>query len=318
MITVSSVYKVAIIGAGPVGGILSAYLAENLEVTLVDVWKEHMDAIMQEGLQIVGAMEKTIHFDTDRLKRSVKELAGTNVNLVFVAVKTPFLEIVLRDLKEVISDDTLIVSHQNGAGTEQVIAQVFGENRAFRDVINFAGNVLEPGKISMTFFNPPNYIGAAGTSNLCYTRARSIAAAMSTPEFPVKFLEQTDFFKAIWTKVILNASLSPVCAITDMTMAEALAHPNLYKLCSNIIKEGIAATSASGIEFEPDFHDTCMDYLEKGGRHRPSMLIDVENKKPTEIDFLNGKIVELGEKYKVPVPFNEATTAYVKALESKY
>jgi 2-dehydropantoate 2-reductase len=61
-----------------------------------------------------------------------------------------------------------------------------------------------------------------------------------------------------------------------------------------------------------------MGYLSKGGHHKPSMLIDIESKKPTEIEFLNGKIVELGKKYSIPVPFNETTAAYVRALESKY
>jgi 2-dehydropantoate 2-reductase len=312
-------YKVAIIGAGPTGGVLAAYLKENgLDVTLVDVWKEHMDVIERQGLQIVGTVEKTVEFDTYQLKRSVKELEGTDVNLIFIAVKTPFLKAVLEDLKGIVTDDTLIVSHQNGAGTEEVIAQMFGYNRAYRDIINFAGNVLEPGKIDMTFFNPPNYLGAAGITDECYDRAKKVANIMTSSDFPVEFLKREEFLKAVWKKVILNSSLSPVCAITDMTMAEALTQPGTRNVVSEIITEGITVTSAEGIEFESDFHDICMGYLEKGGHHRPSMLIDIELKKSTEIAYLNGKIIELGRKHEISVPYNEATCAYIEALESKF
>ncbi|MFW9780400.1 MAG: ketopantoate reductase family protein [Candidatus Heimdallarchaeota archaeon] len=312
-------YKVAVVGAGPTGGILAVYLKEKgLDVTLVDIWKEHMDAIEQQGLQIFGTVEKTVKFEADKLKRSVKELAGLDVDLVFIAVKTPFLKIVLENLKGMIPDNSLIVSHQNGAGTEELIAEAFGRERAFRDIINFAGNILGPGRIDMTFFNPPNYIGAAGITAECYDRAQEIANVMTSPEFPVKFLKRKEFMNAVWMKVILNSSLSPVCAITDMTMAEALAHPGTRNVVSNIITEGITVTNAEGIEFEPDFHDVCMAYLEKGGHHRPSMLIDIELKKPTEIAFLNGKIVEMGRKHQISVPYNEATCAYIEALESKF
>ncbi|MHA2343812.1 MAG: ketopantoate reductase family protein, partial [Candidatus Hodarchaeales archaeon] len=79
-----------------------------------------------------------------------------------------------------------------------------------------------------------------------------------------------------------------------------------------------AVTEAIGISFGSDFHEICLGYLSKGGHHKPSMLIDIENRNPTEIDFLNGRIVELGKKNNVPVPFNETTTAYVHALESKF
>ncbi|MFX0150381.1 MAG: ketopantoate reductase family protein, partial [Candidatus Hodarchaeota archaeon] len=154
-------YKVAIIGAGPSGGILGSFLSKkNVDVTLVDIWKAHMEAIQKYGLQIIGATTITAQFDTAHLKLSVSELKDTDINLVIISVKTPYLERVVQELKPVISEETLVVSHQNGFGTEKVIAAAFGEERAFRNVINYAGNVLRPGIIDMTFFNPPNYVGA--------------------------------------------------------------------------------------------------------------------------------------------------------------
>ncbi|MHA2225012.1 MAG: ketopantoate reductase family protein [Candidatus Hodarchaeales archaeon] len=308
-------YKIAIIGAGPSGGILGAFLAQKgLDVTLIDVWKDHMQVIKEKGLEIVGHSKLTVKFDSDHLMNSILELKGTDINLIFIATKTPFLRQIVIDLKDALTEEALLVSHQNGLHTEQILANTFGEERSFRVVINYAGNMIKPGKIDMTFFNPPNFIGAVtpNSNNL----ARSIAEIMSSSDFQTDYVE--DIQPAVWKKVILNAALAPVCAITGQTMKEAMDLNETYNLASKIIKEGIAVTSAIGVSFDPDFHDICMGYLSKGGHHKPSMLIDIEHKRLTEITYLNGKIVELGKQHNIPVPFNEATVAYMHALESKY
>ncbi|MHA1994968.1 MAG: ketopantoate reductase family protein [Candidatus Hodarchaeales archaeon] len=308
-------YDVAIVGVGPSGGILGAFLSQKgVDVTLVDIWKDHIEAIKQNGLQIEGVSKMNVHFDTDHLKTSVKDLKESTVNLIFIATKTPYLKHVVDELKEVISDDSLIVSHQNGLHTEKVISETFGRERSFRNVINYAGNIVGPGKIDMTFFNPPNFVGAI--SPQMEEKAQDIAELMNSQEFQTTSIE--DIQPAVWKKVILNSALAPVCAITGQTMKDAMDFTDTNKLASEIIKEGIAVTNAIGISFGPDFHKICMGYLSKGGHHKPSMLIDIENRNPTEIDYLNGKIVELGNKHNIPVPFNEATTSYVRAMETKY
>ena len=138
---------------------------------------------------------------------------------------------------------------------------------------------------------------------------------ISSSDFKTEFVE--DVQPAVWKKVILNSALAPVCAITGETMKEAMESDS-RNLASMMIKEGEEVARALGISFGDDFHTVCMNYLSKGGHHKPSMLIDVENRNPTEIEYLNGKIVEIGKEYNIPVPFNEATTCYVRALESKY
>jgi 2-dehydropantoate 2-reductase len=308
-------FKVAVIGAGPSGGILGAFLVQkNVEVTLVDIWKAHMEAILNHGLQILGVTNQIVHFDHAHLKTSILELIDSDVNLVFISVKTPYLKSVVQDLHKVISDETLVVIHQNGAGNEDILVETFGEERSFRNVINYAGNILRPGIIDMTFFNPPNFVGAVSPNS--YDKAKSIAELISSTDFQTVFVEKIQ--NAVWKKVILNAALAPVCAITGQTMKEAMEHNDTNNLASGIIKEGIIIAEKLGITFDADFHDVCMGYLSKGGHHKPSMLIDIETKKPTEIEYLNGKIVELGKKFNVAIPFNEATLAYVRALESKY
>ncbi len=305
-------WKVAIVGAGPAGGILGTYLIkENIDVTLVDIWKDHMKAIQENGLQVSGVDSLVGHFDADHLKLAISELKEIEPDLVFIATKTSFLEPVASELKKVLPNKSLIISHQNGAGNEEILTKYFGDERVFRVVINYAGNITEPGKVDMTFFNPPNIIGAVSSKN--HAMAKAIAELMSKTGLTTEF--QENFQSAVWKKVILNAALGTLCAITGMTMREAMDFPNTRDIVSYTLKEGLAVAEKIGFTYEPDFHDKCIAYLSKGGHHKPSTLIDVETRKPTEIDFLNGIVVEKGKKHGVPVPFNEAITALLKALD---
>jgi 2-dehydropantoate 2-reductase len=303
-------YKVAIIGAGPSGGILGAYLAQkDVDVTLVDIWKAHMKAIQKDGLQISGASTLVGEFDASNLKTSITELKDPD--LVFIAVKTSLLERVASDLKKVVSDNTLVVSHQNGIGTEDYLAEVFGEDKAFRFVINYAGNILEPGKIDMTFFNPPNYIGSVSPDNSSITR--SIAEMITNSGLTTEF--QGNILPAVWKKAILNAALGGICAVTHMTMREAMDFQDTYDVVSSIIKEGVVVANAIGIAFDATFYDSAIAYLSKGGHHKPSTLCDVEARRPTEVDRLNAKIAEVGKKNSIATPYNDSVAAVIRALD---
>ncbi len=171
-------WKVVIVGAGPAGGILGNYLIkENIDVTLVDIWKDHMKAIQENGLQVSGVDNLIGHFDADHLKLAISELKGVDPDLVFIATKTSSLEPVANELKKVLPNKSLIISHQNGVGNEEILTKIFGDERVFRVVINYAGNIIEPGKVDMTLFIPPNIIGAVSSKN--HAMAKAIAELMS-------------------------------------------------------------------------------------------------------------------------------------------
>lgn len=304
--------KFVIIGAGPSGGILGAHLAQiGVNITLVDVWKAHIDTIKKDGLIIGGVTKFTTKFNSDQLLTSVLELKNLNPDFVFISVKTPFLDQVIRDLQNVLPKKSYLISHQNGIATGHYVALTFGKERTFRTVINYAGNMKDLGQIDMTFFNPPNYIGALDNNNdqIVQDLANLLTEANLKTEW------QPDIRPMSWKKTILNASLSGLCAVTTMTMREAMDFQQTHVIVSNLIKEGIAVAHAIGYQFEPDYYDKAVAYLSKGGHHKPSMLIDIENRKPTEVVFLNKKIVEFAQQYNIPVPFNEAITSFLEALD---
>lgn len=302
---------IAIIGIGPVGGILSAYLGKENEVVLVDVLKEHINEIKKNGITISGIE----HFNTkiQNCVYSISELKDYEVNVVFICVKTSFLGEVIKELKK-LKKEMKIISWQNGFDTEELLAKYFGRGNVLRGIVNYAGKFVKNGEVAMTFFNKPNYIGNISEKTIEF--AKEIADILTKVNCETAYTD--NIRKYVWEKNILNTALNPVCALTGYTMKDAMENKFTYKIVERILKEGIAVANAEGHEFNDDFFDFCISYLKKAGAHKPSMLQDIENKKPTEIEFLSAKVVYYGEKYSIQTPYNLIFTNLIRALEMKY
>ena len=124
-----------------------------------------------------------------------------------------------------------------------------------------------------------------------------------------------DIVDHVWQKAILNASLSAVCAITRKTMKEVMDFPMTLDLVEGIIDESVVIAEKEKIDLGKKFRRYSIRYLKNAGHHRPSMLVDLENGDRTEIDQLNGKIVDYGRKHYLPTPLNQSVTALVHLLE---
>ncbi len=121
----------------------------------------------------------------------------------------------------------------------------------------------------------------------------------------------------VWRKAILNACMNPVCAVTGLTMAQAMSDPIVFQIVDALIKECVTVARANEITLGWDFYPYALEYMKSAGNHKPSMLIDIEMKRRTEIDFMNGKFVEYGERTETKTPYNKTLRALVKALEPK-
>ena len=204
--------------------------------------------------------------------------------MLFIAGKASLLGKILPQIAEVVKPDTTIVSLQNGMDTEDYIAETLGRGRVLRIVVNYAGNVVANGRVIMSFFNAPNYIGILDSS--AEEIASELAKVISDSGIETVFTPEIKKYE--WEKTILNASLSPVCALTRKTMKQMMECPYNRELVVSILREGIEVASASGITFEEGFLEFCINYLDKAGHHKTSMHVDVERGSLTEIDFLNG------------------------------
>ena len=307
---------IGIIGLGPVGTILAAHLANGgMDMVVEDIAEGVLANIEKDGLRVSGIRELSIK--VGKTARSMAELAEFEPDMVFVATKACFLKPVLNELKPVYETGMKVVSFQNGLDNEQMIAKSLGVDASYRVVVNYAGNLETPGHARMNWFQPPNYVGAFKDGR--YTTdetTRDIAEVLTT--CGLKTEGASDIKKHVWMKSILNAALCSVCALTRQTMKRAMDFGSSRDLAVKVLEEGLKVAERDGYDFGEDAIEQFTEYLEKGGMHKPSMLVDVENGRKTEVDFLSGAIVGYGEKYGVETPVNMALTSLLKALENRY
>ena len=303
--------KIAVVGLGPVGLILAAHLKEaGCDVAVCDMDKVKINLIRKEGIILEGAIQKKVLFEN--IYTTLKDLREFNPAVIFASIKgyqtNSFVEQVL-NLK---FDDTVFISAQNGIDVEQIIASGIGENKTLRLVINFAGNLNAPNIVKVTFFNPPNYIASLDDSKS--EIGRQISELFNNVGLTTKSISSFEILKQIWEKTILNSSLSALCGIGKLTIKEAMDMPDTVEIIEQVIEEAVEVAEAEKIKFEDEFIRKCLRYLRKAGDHFPSLAVDLINNRQTEIDFMNGKIVEYGRKHYIRTPINLAFTNMVKAM----
>jgi len=303
--------KVAIIGAGPIGGILGAYLASaGHYVVLCDILKDHLDAIVECGLTITGVAEMTAK--CGQVACGIPELCDfSEVDTFIVCTKASIMPKIVPQIQEVADPGARVVCNQNGLGNEEFMAENFGPDNVLRIVPNYAGGVTGNGEIWMSFFNPPNYIGAMTAAG--EPLARRLAEMLTEAGLETRFT--VDIKKPEWEKAILNAALNPICAITGKRMKDMVDFDLTLALSEALIREGVAVAEAAGVTFDEGFVEHGVGYLKKAGYHKPSMLQDLERGVKTEVDWINGKIVEQGRALGVETPYNQTVVALLKGLE---
>lgn len=305
-------YKLGIVGVGPVGSIMAVHLANaGHDVTIVDILKPHLDEIKKNGLIITGFKELKVTFPGKNLCYHINEMRGKNFDGVFIAVKASMLSQILPMLENVMQSGTTFISLQNGLDNEDLIANVFGRENTLRIVVNYAGNIIDNGRVRMSFFNAPNYIGMIDPS--AKEKAQTFAKVITNADLETVYTPEIKKYE--WEKIILNAALSPVCALTRRTMKQMMQFTETRDLAEAILREGIEVAAAHGINFQSNFLEFCMNYLDKAGHHRTSMHVDIEKQSPTEIDFINDKIVKYGKIKGISTPMNSTIVALIKGSE---
>jgi len=306
--------KVGVIGLGPVGMILAVKLQEaGCEVAICEQNEAKANKIKSEGIQLENVITASAKFE--KVHQSISELQGWDADYLFFSLKSHHTPAAVKEAEKLNTEKLTVVSAQNGIDIEQLLVTGFGENKTMRYVINFAGNPSAPNKTKVTFFTPPNYVGSINDARP--EKAEEIAKILSSVGLETKAVNAFEILKRSWEKTILNASLSPLCGVGRLTMAEAMNDPDTLELIEQIISEGIEVAKKENIYFPDDFTRQCMRYLKKGGDHFPSLALDLINNRPTEIDYFNGKIVEYGKKHYVRASLNLSFTNMVKAMTNK-
>jgi 2-dehydropantoate 2-reductase len=303
--------RICVVGCGAVGSLFAANLSrlDDVEVWAYDLASEHVDAINRDGLRLSGAGDVVGH---PRATADARELPACDFGIV--ATKAMHTEPAIAATADAFRDGC-VATVQNGIGNEEVLAQHV--ERVIRGTTFPAGKVLEPGHVQWdvkgdTTLGPfePQPAPADEIERLAYACTR---AGMPTRAVP-------DARGPQWRKVIFNASTNPVGALTRLTHGRVCERPELRRVVSQLVDEGKAVADAQRIELDQD-PEELIDHAAKpevAYDHKASMLQDVEARRQTEIDYLNGGIVRFGDEHGVPTPLNAAIWALVRGLEASW
>ena len=306
---------VAVLGAGAMGSLFGGLLAEGgLEVTLVDPWKEHIDSIRQNGLQIVG-------FGGDRfiaIGATTDAAEVESADLVFVQCKANFNAVAAKSMQHLFTDasSTVAISFQNGLGNEEELANYFGEGRVLGGLTAQGANVEGPGVIR-NHAELPSYIGemSGGVSD----RVTDIAGTLTGAGLPTE--PSANIRQDIWRKLMANIAISAVSGVTGLNIGQIFNEHRADSVSYAALEEAIAVANASGVNLTADeAHEILAKIAGPDGTpgNKSSLRVDIENNRPSEIDYINGAVVSLARQHGVPVPVNETLVTLVHAAQSHY
>ena len=303
--------KFAVIGAGPVGGIVAAFLARGgYEVTLCDIVPELLAPALNPGIILEGT--DNFQAKVTRITTQVDDLLNDPPDVIFITVKATALPMIASALEGFVAVGRYVISWQNGIDTERVLAERLGKKQVMRAVVNY-GCILEgPAQVKLAFHQRPHYLQELAPESR--DAAIGICAALTKCGLDTHHTQQIR--NMVWSKTVNNSCMNAVCAVTGKTMFEVINDPIVFSLVNSLLKEGVMVARANELLLGPDFYSDCIDYIKDAGHHKPSMLQDIEAKRPTEIDYINGKIIEYGERAGVLTPYNTTLRSLVKALET--
>jgi 2-dehydropantoate 2-reductase len=306
---------VVVLGAGAMGSLFGGLLAEGgLRVTLLDPWKDHIDQIRANGLKMVG-------FGGDRyvpIEATTNPKDIDSADIVFVQCKANFNADAANSIKHLFTDssDTVAISFQNGLGNEEQLAEHFGETNVLGGLTAQGANIEGPGVVR-NHAELPSYIGEmqGGVSD----RTREISAILSAAGLPTEPSE--NIREDIWRKLMANIAISAASGITGLNIGQIFNQHLADDVSYAALDEAVAVANACGVNLSAEeSHEILGKISGPNGTpgNKSSLRVDIENERPSEIDYINGAVVQLAKKHGIPVPVNQTLVTLVHALQAHY
>jgi len=303
--------KIGIVGAGAMGSVYGAILGDaGNEVWLLDVWREHIEAVRARGIRVEGASgDRTV-----RVNATLDAGEGGVCELVIVATKAMDTEAAVKNAAPMIGPDTLVLTIQNGLGNAESMERLVGPKSLLVGIAGgFGASVVAPGHVHHDGWEA---IHLGEFSGRITDRLKMVAEVWEKAGFRIQVFD--DIQPLIWGKLIGNVGFSAVCTVTGQRVGQVLRNPWTWALVEANVREAFAVAQAKKIRLAYD--DPVRWVREFGGKipnAMPSMLQDVLAGRRTEIDSLNGAVAREAELLGIPAPTNTAVTLLVKALEEK-
>lgn len=300
--------KIAIVGAGAMGGLFGARLAlAGQDVSFIEASDATIAVISQRGLRLeTPAGKQTVQVPISRASEAVG-----SVDLLVIFTKGFHTRAAIESVRHLVGPETWALSVQNGLGNPEIIASVVPAERIIVGMTNLPADLVEPGVVHSHGEGHVNLWTSSGVDSPAVHEIASIFDSAGLPCHADPHVQV-----AIWEKVAFNAALNSVCAVTRQTVGAVGASEHGRQLTGRLIAEAVAVARAAGIEADEPRVVASVDYaFNHHQQHKPSMLQDVEAGRKTEIDFINGAVVARGEALGVDTPVLKTLFDLVKLSE---
>ena len=300
---------ICVVGAGAMGSTFGALFARrDHNVTLFDSWRDHIDAVTAKGLRLAGVSGDFVA--RPRATCDPAELEPADMALVFVgAHQTAGIADLL---PRMLRPSGYALTLQNGIGNVERLAAALGDRRVVAGVTHHSAAMAGPGHALHTHAGPV-WIGEPDGSRS--PRLRRLHGALTDAGHDSIAVD--DVIAHIWGKFVLNCGINPICAATGLRPGDMARVPPVDRFQDLVLDEIFAVVEARGLRLpQADARRRIKDHT---GRvfDRPSMLQHVEAGRTTEIDALNGALVEEARRLGIAVPYNEALTLLLKGIEAR-
>ncbi len=304
--------KISIIGGGAMGSIYAALMAGTKnEIILIDKWVEHISKINTDGLKVEGASGKRIIHNI-RASTDLTEVQASQ--LYIISTKASQVKDVAIKLQEFVKNNDKIITIQNGLGSAEIIAQYINAKNIFIGVAEgFGASVIGPGHIH---HNAMKLIRIGEMIQTDFSRVTDLVKIWTESGFEAKAFK--DINQLVWEKYICNVTFSGPCTVFAVTLGELMSTPDYWNIALGCMREAyeIGIKKSVGFSFrDPEQYVT--EFGERMPKAKPSMLLDYENKRFSEIGAINGMVVKLGADNGIATPYNEVVTAIVMDKEKK-
>ena len=295
--------KIAILGAGALGSVIGARLAEaGCPVELLTTNAAHREAIRAQGLT----------FETPEGTRRVRipanppDAAQAQPDLILLLTKTKDIEAALTATRPLIDAGAAVLTLQNGLGNAARVAGVVPPDRVLYGSTMTNGRMVAPGHVATQGQGTASFTALTDKG-----RALAEQAALDVPGFRMDFAGDAD--QVLWRKAAFNCALNAICGLTMARIGVLAASPSTRALAYDVAAEVVTLANAEGVAITLDEVRAMMDRaLDSHGSHKSSMMQDMEAKRPTEIESLCGEVTRLAARHNLPVPLNSALAALVR------
>ena len=298
--------RVCVAGAGTIGSLFAAHLARVADVSVLTRREEHARALNEHGLRVSGRAD----FDA-RVAAATDPGELPDPELVIVACKGGDLEPLAARLAGHFPH-AVVTTVQNGLGAEEIVA-AHGDWPLLSAVTFMSGTRHDDTHVEYVL-DTATWIGPyRGTTPADAERTAELirSAGLKAESFD-------DLRPAQWSKLIFNATVNAVAALTGLPHDHHFAEDALGELVHGLVDEGKAVAAAAGVALREDPWEMNVLATRRGHAHYPSMLEDVTARRPTEIELITGSLVREADRRDVPVPLHAALYALVKGKEASY